>query len=85
MWKLYTDPESELSDEQNKMEEIKDIVYYGIIAVCAFTVVVAILGILTARYKQCCTIGLFSFLSLIVSVILIALGIIILLVSIASG
>ena len=67
------------------MKRIMDIVFYGIIAGCVITILVGVLGILTAKYKTCCTIGLFSFCSFFMSVMLLAVGCLILLVTIAAS
>jgi len=85
VWQLQSNPESDLDENQAKMQTIMDIVYYGIIAGSAFTILVGCLGILTGRYKTCCTIGLFSFFSFLMSLMLLAVGVLILLVTIASG
>jgi hypothetical protein len=40
-------------------------VFWGIISLCGVTILTGILGFFTARYKSCCTISFFSFLTLI--------------------
>ncbi len=67
------------------MQNIMNIVFFGIIACCIVTILVGILGILTGKYKTCCTIGLFSFCSFFMSIVFLAVGCLILLVTIASA
>lgn len=67
------------------MDNIRITVYAGIMAICATAILTGGLGIMTARYKSCCSIGLFSFFSFTLSILFVGLGIIIFIVTIASG
>jgi hypothetical protein len=81
---LQAEPETEQSSTAS-IDEIKSIITYGIIALSAFTILVGFLGLLTARYKTCCAIGSYSFLTLILFVVYLGVGAILLCVTIAAN
>ena len=56
------------------MASIKLIVYWGLIGICGAAILIGFLGLITARAKSCCTISLFSFLTLIGFVAFLLIG-----------
>ncbi|CDW73571.1 tetraspanin family protein [Stylonychia lemnae] len=70
---------------QEEMDYIKKVLYWGLMVSGAITILVGALGIFTARFKTCCMIGLFSFFSFIMSLIFLGIGVVIIIVSIASN
>ena len=84
-----TSPEDDMSNPnqtlQDEMDYIKKVVFWGLITSCGLTIFVGALGIITARFKTCCSIGLFSFFSFVMSLIFFGMGVLILIVSIASN
>jgi hypothetical protein len=84
-WKLQSDPETELKDDQPQMDYIKRVFFIGVITLCAVTVLVALVGVVAAVYKSCCAIGLFSFCSLATAVIFLTVGSLVICVNVAAN
>lgn len=61
------------------------IIYWGVIGICGIAIIVAALGIGTAVKKTCCTISLYSFLTLILTVVFLSVGGFLMTVNVASN
>ncbi len=61
------------------------IIYWGLIGICALAILVAFLGIGTAVSKSCCTISLYSFFTLILTVVFLGVGGFLMTVNVASN
>ena len=66
------------------MDMIKLIIFYGIMGMCSLGVLTGFLGLITAKYKTCCAIGTYSFLTFFLTILFIGLGGLMLCVNIAS-
>ena len=87
VWMLMTMPDDENaqnSSSASDIETVRKAVFWGIIALAGSTILIGGLGIVNARFKTCCTIGCYSFLTLFMYIVLGALGALILAVTIAS-
>lgn len=60
------------------------IIFYGILGMCSFAVLVGMLGLINAKYKNFCSISLYAFFTLVLSFLFMGLGAILMTVTIAS-
>ena len=68
----------------DKGEKVKKGLYYGCIVLSSLTIVLAFLGLITAKVKNCCSLCMFSSLSLLFTIVTIAVGVCLLVVTIGS-
>ncbi len=89
VWDLQTDPLIEEgggggSASGPSIDTIKMIIYWGVIGLCGCTILTGFLGMVTAHQKSCCTISLYSFFTLILTVFMLGVGAFLLTVNVAS-
>ena len=86
VWDLQADPlQGETGESQVSIEAIKLIIYWGVLGLCGFTILIGLLGLVTARFKGCCSISLYSFFTLILFLAFTLIGVIMICVTIAAN
>ena len=87
VWDLQSDPLIEEGGAAGSpsIDTIKLIVYWGVIGLCGSSILTGFLGMATAYQKSCCTISLYSFFTLMLTVVMLGLGGFLMTVTIASN
>ncbi len=67
------------------MHTIKQVVFWGVVGLSGASIATGLLGLVTARAKSCCTIGLYSFFTLLLTLAMLVIGGILMAVTVASN
>ena len=67
------------------MQTIKQVVFWGVVGLNGATIATGLLGLITAKAKTCCSIGLYSFCTLMLTLAMLVIGGILMTVTVASN
>ena len=81
VWDLQDDPQN-----GSDVHTIKLTVFWGVISLCGLAMLTGILGVVTAiKFKNCCTISLYSFLTLFLTLAFLLIGGLLMTVTVAAN